>query len=185
MSQSLGPKTEEGLKELFVANAEDYMRLLIISDYLERMGKTEEAKKFREKAMVEMGHAKAILATLIRYRGLKSLVQDMAKEESEQHLSEYNAVAMTAKAEGHSDVEAMLCSFAEQEKDIADVIKVGLKSLVQDMAKEESEQHLSEYNAVAMTAKAEGHSDVEAMLCSFAEQEKDIADVIKSTAKAL
>nr|WP_080561599.1 hypothetical protein [Sulfolobus islandicus] len=29
----------------------------------------------------------------------------MAKEEQEQHISEYNKVAMTAKQEGHEDIE--------------------------------------------------------------------------------
>ncbi|TRM97303.1 rubrerythrin, partial [Sulfolobus sp. B1] len=42
-----------------------------------------------------------------------------------------------------------------------------------------------EYNKVAMTAKAEGHEDIERMLCSFADQEAKIAETIKSVAKAL
>ncbi|MEM0071758.1 MAG: rubrerythrin, partial [Metallosphaera sp.] len=46
-------------------------------------------------------------------------------------------------------------------------------------------EHVSEYNNVAMKAKAEGHMDVEAMLCAYAEQEKDIAEATKRVAKAL
>ncbi|BCU67815.1 hypothetical protein HS7_12520 [Sulfolobales archaeon HS-7] len=185
MEKVLGPQTEEGLKYLFSANAEDYMRLLLISKYLDAMGMKKEAEAFREKANVELGHASAILNTLIKHYGLTAMVQDMAKEESEQHVSEYNKVAMAAKAEGNTEVESMLCSFSEQEKDIAETIKMGVKKLVEDMAKEESEQHVSEYNKVAMAAKAEGNTEVESMLCSFSEQEKDIAETIKMGVKKL
>ncbi|MEM4223352.1 MAG: rubrerythrin, partial [Metallosphaera sp.] len=47
---TLGKETEMGLKELFKANAEDYMLLSFLADKLEAAGKKEEAKVLREKA---------------------------------------------------------------------------------------------------------------------------------------
>jgi rubrerythrin len=113
-----------------------------------------------------------------------AMIKDFAKEEDEEHVSEYNNVAMKAKAEGHDDIEAMLCAYAEQEKGIADASKKVL-AMIKDFAKEEDEEHVSEYNNVAMKAKAEGHDDIEAMLCAYAEQEKGIAETAKKVAKAL
>ncbi len=118
----LGEKTETGLKELLTANAEDHMRLNAAAKYFEQMGYTETAKELRDKANVELGHFNAIFATLVKYEGVQSLVNDMAKEESEQHVSEYTNVANAAKAEGHDDIEAMLCAFSEQEKGIAETL---------------------------------------------------------------
>jgi rubrerythrin len=120
---ALGEKTEMGLKELLTANAEDHMRLMLSAEYFEKMGKADVARELREKANVELGHAKAIFATLVKYNGLDKMVQDMAKEESEQHVSEYTNVAMAAKAEGHEDIEKMLCAFAEQEEGIAKTLE--------------------------------------------------------------
>ncbi|MDT7861705.1 MAG: rubrerythrin [Saccharolobus sp.] len=180
----LGKETEMGLKELFRANAEDFMSLMLIAEKLEQLGKKEEAKALREKALVELGHAKAIFETLLRHQQLNNVVGSMAKEEQDQHVSEYNKVAMTAKQEGHEDIEKMLCSFAEQEAKIAETL-MKVSKVLEEMAKEEEMQHISEYNKVAMTAKQEGHEDIEKMLCSFAEQEAKISETIKAVAKAL
>jgi len=125
----LGKETEMGLKELFRANAEDFMSLMLIAEKLEQLGKKEEAKALREKALVELGHAKAIFETLLRHQQLNNVVGSMAKEEQDQHVSEYNKVAMTAKQEGHEDIEKMLCSFAEQEAKISETIKAVAKAL--------------------------------------------------------
>ncbi|MEM0122826.1 MAG: rubrerythrin, partial [Saccharolobus sp.] len=160
------------------------MSLMLVAEKLEQLGKKEEAKALREKALVELGHAKAIFETLLKHEELNEMVSGMAKEEEEQHVSEYNRVAMTAKQEGHEDIEKMLCSFSEQEAKIAETIAKVAKVL-KEMGKEEEEQHVSEYNRVAMTAKQEGHEDIEKMLCSFSEQEAKIAETIKSVAKAL
>ncbi|ACP44360.1 conserved hypothetical protein [Sulfolobus islandicus Y.G.57.14] len=181
---ALGKETEMGLKELFKANAEDFMSLMLVAEKLEQLGKKEEAKALREKALVELGHAKAIFETLLKNQELRGVVGEMAKEEQEQHISEYNKVAMTAKQEGHEDIEKMLCSFADQEAKIAETI-AKVSKVLNEMAKEEQEQHISEYNKVAMTAKQEGHEDIEKMLCTFAEQEAKISETIKSVAKAL
>ncbi len=118
----LGEKTEQGLKELLTANAEDHMRLKAAAEYFEKMGNKETAKDLMDKANVEQGHFNAIFSTLVKYEGLNAFVKDMAKEESEQHVSEYTNVAMAAKAEGHDDIEAMLCAFSEQEKGIAEAL---------------------------------------------------------------
>ena len=83
----------------------------------------ETVRELKDKANVELGHFNAIFATLVKYEGLKGLVNDMAKEETEQHVSEYINVANAAKAEGHDDIEAMLCAFSEQEKGIAETLK--------------------------------------------------------------
>ncbi|AAT43547.1 hypothetical protein [Picrophilus oshimae] len=177
--QTLGVKTEEGLRELLTANAEDHMRLMLSAEFMERLGRPEEARELRDKAMVELGHAKAIFSTLVKYQGLDALINEMAKEETEQHVSEYSNVAMNAKSEGHDDIEAMLCKFADQEKGIAETLnRLGMQKMINEMAKEETEQHVSEYSNVAMNAKSEGHDDIEAMLCKFADQEKGIAETL-------
>jgi len=119
----LGKNTEAGLKELLTANAEDHMRLNAASNYFEKIGDLETARELKDKANVELGHFNAIFATLVKYEGLKGLISDMAKEETEQHVSEYTNVANAAKAEGHDDIEAMLCAFSEQEKGIAETLK--------------------------------------------------------------
>ena len=118
----LGEKTEAGLKDLLRANAEDHMRLNAAASYLEKMGDSRTAKDLRDKANVELGHFNAIFSTLIKYEGIDGLVNDMAREETEQHVSEYTNVANAAKAEGHDDIEAMLCAFSEQEKGIAETL---------------------------------------------------------------
>jgi rubrerythrin len=181
----LGENTEAGLKELLTANAEDHMRLNAAASYFEKMGDVATAKELKDKANVELGHFNAIFSTLVKYEGINGLVSDMAKEETEQHVSEYTNVANAAKAEGHDDIEAMLCAFSEQEKGIAETLnRVGMKRMISDMAKEETEQHVSEYTNVANAAKAEGHDDIEAMLCAFSEQEKGIAETLKRTRNA-
>ncbi len=67
----LGKQTEEGLKHLFMANSEDHLLLLFSSEAYEQAGKREEATKLREKALVELGHAKGILEKIIQYNGLE------------------------------------------------------------------------------------------------------------------
>lgn len=180
----MGKETQMGLKELFKANAEDFLSLMLVAEKLEQLGKKDEAKALREKALVELGHAKAIFETLLKHQGLSSAVSEMAKEEKEQHIAEYNKVALTAKSEGHEDVEKMLCTFAEQEGKIADTIK-GVAEVLKEIANEEEEQHISEYNRVALAAKSEGYEEIEKMLCSFAEQEQKIAEAVRSVAKAI
>ncbi|EZQ01723.1 rubrerythrin [Candidatus Acidianus copahuensis] len=179
---TLGKETENGLKFLFKANAEDYLTLSFLADKLEAMGKKEEAKILREKARVEFGHARGIFEKLLANTDVNSVLSDFAVEEDAEHVAEYNNVAMKAKEEGHADVEAMLCAYAEQEKDIANTSAKVMKML-KDFAVEEDAEHVAEYNNVAMKAKEEGHADVEAMLCAYAEQEKDIAEATKRIAK--
>jgi len=126
---ALGKGTEEGLKELFKANAEDYMLLSLIAEKLEAMGRKEEAMKVREKAKVELGHAKGIFEKLLSNTSTKEMLNEFVKEEEDEHVSEYNNVAMKAKEEGHSHIELMLCAYAEQEKEIAETIKRVAKAL--------------------------------------------------------
>ncbi|MEM4047524.1 MAG: rubrerythrin, partial [Metallosphaera sp.] len=100
---TLGKETEMGLKELFKANAEDYMLLSLLADKLQKAGKVEEAKILMEKAKVELGHARGIFEKLYQNAG-NSMLNEFTREEAEEHVSEYNNVAMKAKAEGHMDV---------------------------------------------------------------------------------
>lgn len=181
---ALGKETEMGLKELFKANAEDYLTLTFLADKLEALGRKEEAKLLREKARVEYGHAMGIFEKLLQNADVTKLLGEFVKEEGQEHVAEYDNVAMKAKEEGHLDVEKMLCSYAEQEKDIAESTAKVL-ALLSDFAREEDMEHVSEYNDVAMKAKEEGHADIEAMLCAYAEQEKQIAETAKKVAKAL
>ncbi|MCY0859697.1 MAG: hypothetical protein OWQ54_04635 [Sulfolobaceae archaeon] len=118
---------------------------------------------------------------------VEKLLREFSEKEEEEHVSTYNKVAMTAKEEGYADVETMLCAFAEEEEKIAqtaravaDTLKV--KELLKEFAEKEEEEHVSTYNKVAMTAKEEGYSDVEAMLCAFAEEEEKIAETAKRVA---
>ncbi|WP_196489302.1 hypothetical protein [Sulfolobus acidocaldarius] len=53
---------------------------------------------------------------------VKKLLSDFATKEGEEHISTYNKIAMTAKAEGYADIEAMLCAFAEEEAKIAETV---------------------------------------------------------------
>lgn len=55
----LGPKTEMGLKELFIANSEDHFLLKLSSQKLSEAGKTEESKIIGDKSMTEFRHARA------------------------------------------------------------------------------------------------------------------------------
>ena len=75
----LGKETQMGLKELFKANAEDYMSLMLVAEKLEQLGKKEEAKALREKALVELGHAKAIFETLLKHEELNEMVRRNGK----------------------------------------------------------------------------------------------------------
>ncbi len=111
------------------------------------------------------------------------LLGKFAVTEDKAHTDEYNRVAMAAKAEGHADVEAMLCAYAAQEKEIADSARK-VTELLGKFAVTEDKAHTDEYNRVAMAAKAEGHADVEAMLCAYAAQEKEIADSARKVAGA-
>ncbi|NON61452.1 rubrerythrin, partial [Acidianus sp. DSM 29099] len=71
---TLGKETENGLKFLFKANAEDYLTLSFLADKLEAMGKKEEAKILREKARVEFGHARGIFEKLLANTDVNSVL---------------------------------------------------------------------------------------------------------------
>jgi rubrerythrin len=180
---ALGRETEKGLIELYKANAEDYLTLFLLSEKLEQLGKKEEAKLLREKAYIELGHAKAIFEILLKYKDISEIVSRAEAEEKEQHIAEYNKVAMKAKEEGYPQIEQMLCAFAEQEAKIAETLSK-IKSILREFAEKESEEHIAEYNKVAMKAKEEGYPQIEQMLCAFAEQEAKIAETTKNIAKA-
>jgi len=184
LSMALGRQTELGLKELFKANAEDYMTLLLLSEKLEQIGRKEEAKMLREKAMVELGHAKAIFETLLKYKDVSEILGEALSEEEMQHVEEYNRVAMKAKEEGYPQIEQMLCEFSQQEAKIAETL-AKVKALLREFAEKESEEHVEEYNRVAMKAKEEGYPQIEQMLCEFSQQEAKIAETAKNISKAL
>ncbi|MBB5253423.1 hypothetical protein [Sulfurisphaera ohwakuensis] len=121
---------------------------------------------------------------------VKEILNKFVEKESEEHVSTYNNVALTAKAEGYSDIEAMLCAYAEEEKNIAETARkvlelLSVKEVLSKFAEKENAEHVAEYNKVALTAKAEGYSDIEAMLCAYAEQEEDIARTARKVAGAL
>ena len=75
----LGKETEEGLRHLFMANSEDHLLLLFSSEAYESAGRTKEAEELREKALVELGHAKGILEKIIQYNGV-NYVKDWLRE---------------------------------------------------------------------------------------------------------
>lgn len=181
---ALGKETEMGLKELLKANGEDYLLLTFLADKLEALGRTEEAKILREKAKVEYAHARGIFEKLFAHMDATKILESFVKEEDEEHVAEYNKVAMKAKEEGHLDIEQMLCAYAEQEKGIAETTAKVL-AMLRQFAKEEADEHVAEYNKVAMKAKEEGHVDIETMLCAYAEQEKEIAEAAKKVARSL
>ncbi|BFI76377.1 hypothetical protein [Sulfurisphaera ohwakuensis] len=121
---------------------------------------------------------------------VKEILNKFVEKESEEHVSTYNNIALTAKAEGYSDIEAMLCAYAEEEKNIAETARkvlelLSVKEVLNKFAEKENAEHVAEYNKVALTAKAEGYSDIEAMLCAYAEQEEDIARTARKVAGAL
>lgn len=57
------------------------------------------------------------------YLALEKILNEFAKKEGKEHVDTYNKVALTAKAEGYADVEAMLCAYAEEEAKIAQTAK--------------------------------------------------------------
>ncbi|AHC50581.1 hypothetical protein SUSAZ_00260 [Sulfolobus acidocaldarius SUSAZ] len=82
-----GTQTEIGLKELFIANSEDHLLLLFSSQKLEEINKRDESEKIREKAIVELGHARGILEKMIKYLGLEYITnwfEELNKKESDQ-----------------------------------------------------------------------------------------------------
>ncbi|AAY79484.1 conserved protein [Sulfolobus acidocaldarius DSM 639] len=118
---------------------------------------------------------------------VEKILEEFSIKEGEEHISTYNKIAMTAKAEGYADIEAMLCAFAEEEAKIAETVgkvatELKVKKLLSDFATKEGEEHISTYNKIAMTAKAEGYADIEAMLCAFAEEEAKIAETVGKVA---
>ncbi|AHC50580.1 rubrerythrin [Sulfolobus acidocaldarius SUSAZ] len=118
---------------------------------------------------------------------VEKILEEFSMKEGEEHISTYNKIAMTAKAEGYADIEAMLCAFAEEEAKIAETVgkvatELKVKKLLSDFATKEGEEHISTYNKIAMTAKAEGYADIEAMLCAFAEEEAKIAETVGKVA---
>jgi len=121
---------------------------------------------------------------------IKEVLSKFVEKESEEHVSTYNNVALTAKAEGYADIEAMLCSYADQEAQIAStankvVDMLAVKEVLSKFAEKEDAEHVATYNNVALTAKAEGYADIEAALCAYAEQEAKIAETAKKVASAL
>ena len=68
-----GTKTEMGLKELFMANSEDHLFLYFISEKLDEFNKKEEAKMIRDKALVELGHARGIFEKMNKYLGIEEM----------------------------------------------------------------------------------------------------------------
>jgi rubrerythrin len=54
---------------------------------------------------------------------VEALLRSFSVKEAAEHVSTYDRVAMDAKAEGFADVEAMLCTFAAQEKEIAETAR--------------------------------------------------------------
>ena len=118
---------------------------------------------------------------------LEKILTEFAEKEGKEHVDTYNKVALTAKAEGYTDVEAMLCAYAEEEAKIAETARkvselLKVKALLSEFAEKEGKEHVDTYNKVAMTAKAEGYADVEAMLCAYAEEEAKIAQTAKAVA---
>jgi rubrerythrin len=121
------------------------------------------------------------------YLALEKILNGFAEKEGKEHVDTYNKVALTAKAEGYADVEAMLCAYAEEEAKIAQTAKnvselLKVKALLSEFAEKEGKEHVDTYNKVALTAKAEGYADVEAMLCAYAEEEAKIAQTAKNVA---
>jgi len=57
------------------------------------------------------------------YLALEKILNEFAEKEEKEHVDTYNKVALTAKAEGYADVEAMLCAYAEEEAKIAQTAK--------------------------------------------------------------
>ncbi|WP_230955819.1 hypothetical protein [Sulfolobus acidocaldarius] len=53
---------------------------------------------------------------------VEKILEEFSIKEGEEHISTYNKIAMTAKAEGYADIEAMLCAFAEEEAKIAETV---------------------------------------------------------------
>ena len=79
-----GTKTEMGLKELFMANSEDHLFLYFISEKLDEFNKKEEAKMIRDKALVELGHARGIFEKMNKYLGteeMKNWLSELEKME--------------------------------------------------------------------------------------------------------
>jgi hypothetical protein len=115
-SMPLGSKTEEGLKHLFMANSEDHLLLLFSSEAYEAVGKTNQAKELKEKAFVELGHAKGILEKIVQYNGINYVVKwyeelkssEVPKEEPKRFMH-YATLYMMANllAERKKDSEAI------------------------------------------------------------------------------
>jgi len=82
-----GTKTEMGLKELFMANSEDHLFLYFISEKLDEFNKKEEAKMIRDKALVELGHARGIFEKMNKYLGteeMKNWLSELEKMEGKE-----------------------------------------------------------------------------------------------------
>jgi len=76
-----GTKTEMGLKHLFMANSEDHLFLFFISEKLDELNKKEEAKMIRDKALVELGHAKGIFEKMSKYLGMQEMINWLSELE--------------------------------------------------------------------------------------------------------
>jgi rubrerythrin len=53
-------------------------------------------------------------------QNIEKILEEFAQKEGKEHVDTYNKVALTAKAEGYADIEAMLCAYAEEEAKIAE-----------------------------------------------------------------
>jgi rubrerythrin len=120
-------------------------------------------------------------------QNIEKILEEFAQKEGKEHVDTYNKVALTAKAEGYADIEAMLCAYAEEEAKIAETARkvselLKVKALLSDFAVKEGKEHVDTYNKVALTAKAEGYADIEAMLCAYAEEEAKIAETAQKAA---
>ncbi len=71
----LGPKTEMGLKELFIANSEDHFLLKLSAEKLNQAKKIEESKIISDKSMTEFRHARGIFEKLNSYLGEEKLLE--------------------------------------------------------------------------------------------------------------
>ncbi|MUN29327.1 hypothetical protein [Sulfuracidifex metallicus] len=109
--QRLGPKTEMGLKELFIANSEDHFLLKLSAGKLEQAKKIEEAKIISEKSMTEFRHARGIFEKLVSYLGEDKMlewlkeIEKMKEENSRDIFVKYSTIYMLSSFLSDKKVE--------------------------------------------------------------------------------
>ncbi len=139
-----GTRSEENIKKSFVNEAEAIIRYLIYADTAKKEGNTAAAELFKRMAKNELEHAK----TWFRYihdtdtDTLTNLAHSAGSENAEWKTIYPNA-AMTAKAEGLSDIAAMFEKIASIECDherrfMEQLISEGEKAVEQPTAKTSS-----------------------------------------------